>query len=265
MTRPILLTAALGFVACIACFVIAFALGGFSWKHWLIEFDTDHKAARHFIDGGGPTVTRALTWTGGKQLILAAPVDVVFTQGPDAKVDVTGPKGSAEAIQLIDGSISLRGGISNLGGVRVAVTAPDVREFVLAGSGELRLEGLDQDKASVTIAGSGDVEGRGKVRDLEVNIVGSGDANLGKLMAQVAQVNIAGSGDAVVAARDRVEATVAGSGDIRLENEPRELQSHVMGSGDIVHLNHPSPAVAPSAPLAPKLPVPPKPPAPKPV
>ena len=88
MTRPLLLTAALGLVASIACFAVAWGLGGFHWRHG-ITLDTDH------VFDGGPTITRDLAWSGGDTLSLAAPADLTFTQGPTTRITVTGPKGAA--------------------------------------------------------------------------------------------------------------------------------------------------------------------------
>ena len=255
MTRPLLLTAALGIVASIACFAIAFSLGGFKMHDWLIHLD-DGGYSGPRVFGGGPTVTRNLTWTGGDALTLAAPADVVFTQGPDAKVTVTGPQGTADALELDDGRLRLRHGVHHAGRLQITVTAPGVHEFTVAGSGDMRLEGLDQDSVAIKIFGSGDITAKGKARDLEVNIAGSGDAALGDLAVDNADVHIAGSGDATVAPRERADTKIAGSGDVTLVTEPHSLDTNVMGSGHVVHRAQAAPA-APAAPSAPAAPPPP--------
>ena len=169
---------------------------------------------------------------------------------------VTGPQGTADALELDDGRLRLRHGVHHAGRLQITVTAPGVHEFTVAGSGDMRLEGLDQDSVAIKIFGSGDITAKGKARDLEVNIAGSGDAALGDLAVDNADVHIAGSGDATVAPRERADTKIAGSGDVTLVTEPHSLDTNVMGSGHVVHRAQAAPA-APAAPSAPAAPPPP--------
>ena len=248
MTRPLLITAALGLVAAFACFLAAWTLGGGSLNHWILDIDSDEVLSGHPGAGGGPIVTRTLAWPGGDALTLALPADVTFTQGPDAKVVVTGPQGAANALELEDGKLTLNRPVHTAGRLKIAVTAPGVRSFNLMGSGDMRLDGLDQDGIDIRVLGSGDVHALGKAHRLDLNIAGSGDARLGELTVDSAEVHIAGSGDATVAPKDRLEANILGSGDVTLATDPGRVESNVVGSGRVIR---PARPVTPAAPAPP--------------
>ena len=62
---------------------------------------------------------------------------------------------------------------------------------------------------------------------------GSGDLRLFDLRAREVHVSIAGSGDAKVNASERLDATVAGSGDVRYRGNPKEVAQSVNGSGSV--------------------------------
>ena len=68
-------------------------------------------------------------------------------------------------------------------------------------------------------------------------MAGSGDGHFEALDAASVTVNIAGSGDADVAPKDRLEVRVAGSGKVTLHSEPRQLETHIAGSGRIIHVD----------------------------
>ena len=115
----------------------------------------------------------------------------------------------------------------------VFVQGPRFDSLTVAGSGDLRLQGLTAHKVDVNVAGSGDVRVQGAAQNLTVSVAGSGDAWLRELEAEDVRVNVAGSGDARVNARQRLRVNVAGSGDVRYTGAVKDVSSSVMGSGTV--------------------------------
>jgi hypothetical protein len=251
MTRPLLITAACGYIVAIVCFAAAFSLGGGQWAPWTWRdgqgfdaWDWDFDGRGPAVSGGGPETTRVLAWPGGSELTVNVPAEVVYTQGPEARLTVIGPRGAVEQLTIEDGRLRFQHRVHRAGRLRVAMTAPDVDSFILNGTQRLRIEGFKHDRLEVRLAGSGDVEARGEAHTVELTIAGSGDVDLSGVTADEAEVTILGSGDAVVSPRNRAEVDIAGSGDVTLTTRPAMLDTDIRGSGRVVQGS----AVAPTAP-----------------
>jgi hypothetical protein len=199
-----------------------------------------------------PEVTRTLAWSGGDQLSLMMPGQVVYRQGDEAGVTVTGPKGMVDRVRLRDGRLSLedydedeeergyirwsRNGIrawSATDALKVVVTAPSVTRFDTGADGDLAIRDYDQARLDVTVNGSGDVRARGRTDALALTVNGSGDANLEDLVVTDARVSVAGRGDARVGPTGRAEVEVSGRGDVTLTRSPAQLEQSVTGWGEV--------------------------------
>lgn len=199
-----------------------------------------------------PEVTRTLAWSGGDQLSLMMPGQVVYRQGDEAGVTVTGPRGMVERVRLREGRLSLedydedeeergylrwsRNGIrawSATDALKVVVTAPSVSRFDTGANGDLMIRDYDQARLEVTINGSGDVRARGRTEALALTINGSGDADLEDLVVADARVSVAGRGDARVGPTGRAEVEVSGRGDVTLTRSPAQLEQSVTGWGEV--------------------------------
>lgn len=258
MIRTLFIIAGAALVLCVAALAGAAALGGHDmarngWAWTFKEEDGEHvrieRVRGDAVEDLGPVVTRTLEWTGGDRLTLASSLDVEYVQGPAASVVVTGPQSLADRVRLEDGRLYLDDGEervtfgwvsghfsarSDRDGLKVVVTAPDVRRFDLSGSGDLSITGYDQPSLSVAVAGSGEVTATGRAPSVEVRIAGSGDVDLSGVAARSAQVEIAGSGDARLAPADSADIAIAGSGDVRLATRPATVNQRVSGSGDVI-------------------------------
>lgn len=215
------------------------------------------------MDGAAPT-----------KLVLAGPDNVVVTEGDELAITVSGDQEAIESLRfnLDDGTLGImREKSAKAEGVAtIAVTMPPAREIVLAGSGDIRAPIL-VDEAEVNIAGSGTVAiDRVRSRTLDVNVMGSGTlsaagtaeqldfnvAGSGVLKARAlkverAEINIAGSGGGEFASDGRVEARIAGSGDVTVYGRA-DCSVKAMGSGTV--RCRPAEAAAAGAPKAPSAP-----------
>lgn len=112
----------------------------------------------------------------------------------------------------------------------------EVTEFVVDGSGDMRIYGLDGGSAELRVKGSGDLRAvRVSVDELEAVVSGSGDLFLKEVVAEKGEFIVTGSGDLVVTKGGRVErleVNVVGSGDARLEDVAASVaEVNVIGSG----------------------------------
>ena len=244
MTRTLVLIAGVGAGLAAFCFILAAALGGSrlfhdNWREaWRVHDGTI--SVGHIYtddnDGGGPSETREIAWSGAQSLDVGIPADITFTQAPGpGKLTITGPKGTVEQIALSGSNLYfLDDGWSGGQRVKSVMTAPDVRSFSLSGDETLSLAGYNQDALDIDLSGSGKVTGAGKAGSVRLDVSGSGDADLGKLATKEAKVDISGSGHSTIAPSDSADIDISGSGEVVLATRPATVHSDVSGEGQIV-------------------------------
>jgi hypothetical protein len=101
------------------------------------------------------------------------------------------------------------------------------------GSGDVEASGLQLETCSLNVLGSGDVELKGRTAQLTARVLGSGDLEAGGLAAVSVSVSNTGSGDMTIHAIDKLEATLAGSGDLDYTGNPVILKVSASGSGEV--------------------------------
>jgi len=107
-------------------------------------------------------------------------------------------------------------------------------DYAISGSGNLYIDDLTAKKVECHISGSGDINLKGDgLQELEIHISGSGDVDAGYLKAEDVSIKVSGSGDCKVYATKRLNARVAGSGDIYYRGKPDSVDSKSSGSGSI--------------------------------
>ena len=79
---------------------------------------------------------------------------------------------------------------------------------------------------------SGDISAAGRAGKLAASVAGSGDIRADGLAADVVEVSIAGSGDVKVQADKTLQVNIAGSGDVVYGGNPTVRQS-ILGSGSV--------------------------------
>lgn len=106
----------------------------------------------------------------------------------------------------------------------------------VTGSGEIELNNVACNLATVTVTGSGEI----KIKTLSANqsdvtVTGSGEISMDEKAVAKTGITVTGSGDVEMTFDNCGEATanVSGSGDITLKGTLRKLQKSVAGSGEI--------------------------------
>ena len=172
------------------------------------------------------------------EFVLAAPDNVVLTEGDTLNIDVEGSDEAVAAVRfVVDGDV--------LGVTReedlwdendqatIRITMPAPKEVVITGSGNIQSEGL-AGNAKVSILGSGNYTGGDtEVSSLDVNVAGSGSAKFGALTTERLEVNLGGSGGVSAAGTtDNLELTIAGSGSADFSGlKADDAEISIAGSG----------------------------------
>jgi hypothetical protein len=253
MARKLILIAVagigLGIVSIAAAAVVAGPdLSKIDWENLNIGFDRCEK-----VDGATAT-SRTLDWTGGDRITIAVPGEAHYRPGDNQAIQVSGDPNSIAHLRLRHHTLEFDCNGLHRGKLDITLPGRTFRSFAVAGSGNLTLEQIDQPSLDVTVAGSGTVKSSGKADQIKIKIAGSGtieasgqadtvdlviagsgDARLGELQAKIADINIAGSGDAEVAPQDIAKIKIAGSGNVRLVTNPKDLDTRIFGSGRILH------------------------------
>lgn len=125
--------------------------------------------------------------------------------------------------------------------IQYRITAPNVDEITISGSGTVRADTIVAERFSATISGSGELEIDAlTVADLRIGVSGSGDVQVAGA-AQTQQIRVSGSGAYVAGdlASESAEMTITGSGDATVWVAER-LDVSVSGSGNVAYYGSPS-------------------------
>jgi len=106
-------------------------------------------------------------------------------------------------------------------------------KLAIGGSGDIDLDQITARQAKADIGGSGTIRAKGAIDDIRIGIGGSGRADFGAVTANNAEVRIGGHGDVDIAPSQMAKISIGGSGDVTLHSNPKELETHIGGSGQI--------------------------------
>lgn len=200
-----------------------------------------------------------------RALSTSLPCIVYFSQADKQEVRVESTREFADKVltEVEDGKLTLRmepGRYPKLI-LRVVVTAPDIEQITVSGSGSLVHEGelLVQHDLGLKVSGSGDMQmgsidsqdfdahcsGSGEIEvdvvqcaDFDGSVSGSGTARIGQVNSKGFEASVSGSGDFYLDSltmKGGAYVRISGSGDIRLREVAVEgnLDLKTSGSGDI--------------------------------
>ncbi|MEH6758063.1 MAG: head GIN domain-containing protein [Parasphingorhabdus sp.] len=193
-------------------------------------------------------------------LTLAGPDNIIFTTGQEYTIRAEGDADVLEQLRYKNSNGQLKIGRENEGKIWsgssgsaiIYVSAPSLKNAKLAGSGNMTVERMDSEAASLSvtgsgnmtisevataslsakIAGSGDLKMAGTAKQATISLAGSGNVSSKELSAATAAIKIAGSGDVVLSSDGTVDAKIVGSGDIRIHGDAR-CKTKIVGSGNV--------------------------------
>lgn len=103
----------------------------------------------------------------------------------------------------------------------------------LHGSGNMNLANGASTAMELDLIGSGNLIASGQTKSVTTRLNGSGDIDADQLQADDATVSINGSGNTRVQAKQVVNVTLRGSGDVNVKGNPKQRNVSRTGSGDV--------------------------------
>jgi hypothetical protein len=114
----------------------------------------------------------------------------------------------------------------------VTITVPRLRSVEADTGGEIELVDVDADVLELRHDGAGTLTASGRVEALDASLGGVGELSLEDLTSERASVRLDGLGDAEVTVTDELDATVTGLGSIEYNGNP-SVDRHISGLGDV--------------------------------
>jgi hypothetical protein len=201
-------------------------------------------------------VTKDLPWNGGDQFGVAMSSRTTFTQAPQTRITVTGPREIVDRMVVENGVVRVRDRLWdwNWRGPSVTITAsaPHVRRMSAAASARIEFASLQEPALELRASSSGSIRGAVKTASLnaqasssgsvhatgtadrvDVDTSSSGRVDLHGLVVQDARVNASSSGDAELSPSRSARVNASSSGHIRLLQRPAQLDSNTSSSGHV--------------------------------
>jgi Putative auto-transporter adhesin, head GIN domain len=190
------------------------------------------------LQGSGVAATQVRPVPAFTAVDLAGSNQVTVNVGPAQRVSVTADDNLLRYVttEVRAGTLVIgdRGSYSARSPMRVDVTVPSLGSVTISGSGIITVSGVSATDFSARLLGSGVLTVAGSAAHVEASVTGSGDLRLQGLVANAATAVVSGSGRITVYAKSSLTATVSGSGVIQYGGHPVAVTKNVTGSGAIV-------------------------------
>lgn len=177
------------------------------------------------------------SWDGGDRARIAVPGTVHYQPGGSPKVIVRGPADLLDRVRFQDGELRLDrdwfDSWNNNEDLDVTLVGMTLHDIGLSGSAHMDMGQIRQNDLKVSISGSGRFNASGSADELSVHVSGSGRCDLGALTAHSIEVHISGSGSVEAASPESADVSISGSGQLRFAAMPKDISSHISGSGRI--------------------------------
>jgi hypothetical protein len=190
------------------------------------------------LEGSGVSVTQVRTLPSFTAVDLAGAAHVTVRAGQEQVVEVRADDNLVERIrtEVVSGSflIATPGTFRAVSPMTVDVAVPELEAVTLSGSGAIRIDGVDAPQFHVQLRGAGALAVAGKVERLEATLAGTGDAQLQDLVARDVVATVSGTGRLEVHATRSLDASVPGTGAIFYTGNPSDVKESVTGTGTIL-------------------------------
>lgn len=233
----------LGLIATVGLSIAVIFLGGFvllegrnGWRDVSLRYS--QWRLPHCEALSGKAGTREIAWTGGDSVGMAIPATLRYAPGTGDQVRIAGDASLIPHVYLDGTDIKLDCRSPEVASESLIITMPGARRFQsfsLAGATRLILNDIDQHELHFNIAGSSNVSAAGRVDEVHVNGAGLSDAKLGDLAVDDAHLNLAGASRIEIAAAEALHVNAVGAATIVLRTEPKSVETHILGSGRIIH------------------------------
>ncbi len=211
------------------------------------------------ITGNGNIVQDTRPLTDYNAVTASGAYDLVYSQLNASQVDLFGDSNVLDIIQtivtgdrlFIDTEDDKCYSTEEL--IEVYLTSPYIYDFILNGAGSITANNIQQSTLSFTTNGASTITASVTVDVLNNVVNGSGDANFmgsadqaefvisgtGSIYASTLNTNeckivISGAGDVRVRVEDKLDVTIAGSGNVYYWGDPGNITSNITGTGQLI-------------------------------
>jgi hypothetical protein len=190
------------------------------------------------VAGNGRLVTEERPADGVSALRLQGSFDARLIIGPPARLTIEADENLLPIIRttIAAGQLTISADRSYVTAHRVLVSLslPHLTAISAAGSNSIAASGLREASLSIALDGSNDAVLTGAVSRLRCRMAGATRLAAARLVSEEATIALAGAGEASLDVRDRLQASIAGAGQIVVHGRPRARETRVEGAGRIV-------------------------------
>lgn len=215
------------------------------------------------IKGNGNVITVNRTTTDYDAISAGGSFDVILIKGKEGNIKIEGEENIIPYIEteVKGGNLKIQfkknTNIRTTKRLTVTVTFVEIESVALGGSGNISsketiktkdfsasLGGsgnidlkVNAETINTNIGGSGNIEISGSTNELKCAIAGSGSIRAFDLTTNEVNANVAGSGSIKTTVKNKIKATLVGSGNIYYKGNPLHIDSKSVGSGSIIDRN----------------------------
>jgi hypothetical protein len=118
-------------------------------------------------------------------------------------------------------------------GIKISVSAPNIRRVDASGSNNISITGIDNHNMSVILDGAGDLNMYGITKKFEASLFGSNHLFAKNFRSDETSISIAGSSDAIVYASKVLKINISGVGNVIYSGNPKTIFKNISGIGTI--------------------------------
>jgi hypothetical protein len=170
---------------------------------------------------------------------VQGPISVIVDAGKAQSLTL---RGDARFIQdltseVVNGELRLRTREKNSkswkGDPRIVITMPSLSALEVEGAGEIKLNQVRGERLDVNYRGAGSMKINGEVKTFRMQAEGVGEVDAKALAADDVNISFRGIGDVKVTARNSLDATVQGMGNLTYYGKPRTVHKSASGIGSV--------------------------------
>lgn len=129
--------------------------------------------------------------------------------------------------------IFTRKSICTTKGIKIFISAPDIRSLDASGSNDISVKSIDNHRITVNMDGAGALNLSGNTEEFEANLFGSNHLYAENLHSKKTSISISGSSDANVHAFDLLKIDISGVGGIIYYGNPKTILKNISGIGKL--------------------------------
>jgi len=170
---------------------------------------------------------------------VTGPISITVDAGKAQSLTLRGDARFLQDVtsEVVNGELRLgvreKKNISWRGDPRVVITVPDLRAVAVEGAGEVKLNQIRGERLDVNYRGAGSMNINGAVKAFRMQAEGVGEVDAKSFLADDVNVVFRGIGDVKVFARNRLDATVQGIGNVTYYGRPRAVNKSASGLGSV--------------------------------